>query len=166
MGEMNDFQIIRDARGLAAQLRMDFPDSNEALADTIDGEVSITDALYRLLISAEDDRTTCAALSTRISELEERRGRIERGMERKRALVLMVMQECGIKKIERPELTASVVPSPPKVIITDEPSIPEAYLRTKIEPNKSEILRALKAGEEVPGTLLSNPSSHLTIKRG
>jgi hypothetical protein len=163
---MSDFHVIRDAKTLARALRDAFPDGEEAFLDSIEGEgISITDALYRTLLSAEENRTFVAALSTRISELEERRSRIEATMEKKRAIVFGAMIECGIKKIDRDALTASVVASPVKCIVTDETALADEYVRVKREPAKSVILAALKDGREVAGATLSNPGQHLMVKR-
>lgn len=162
---MSDYTTIRDSRTLAARLRQEFPEAEDALADTVDGETDVTNALYRVLISAEDDRTSQAAIAIRIAELEERKDRFGRAEERKRALVLGAMLDCGIRFIDRPELRATVTPSPAKVIITDEPAIPAAYLKTVTSPMKAEIMRALKSGVKVPGCEMSNPASHLVVKR-
>lgn len=110
-----------------------------------------------------------AALKIRIAELEERLGRIEAAQERKRAIAVHAMQEFGIKRISAPEFTANIIPSPCKVIITNEAELPEGYWRQKPppppEPDRNLIKSVIQGGGTVPGAVLSNPSYHVTIRR-
>lgn len=162
---MNDHRTITTARSLAALLRVEFPDAEDAIADTIDGELDLTTALYRILVSAEENRTDAAAIAIRVHELEERKARFEATMEKKRALVLRTMEECGVTSFKRPEMSVNVVASQAKVIVTDETKLPPACVRVYREPMKAEIAKALKAGEVVAGATLGNPGTHLVIRR-
>lgn len=162
---MDDYHTIITAKNLASQLRDAFPDDLEALADTVEGETDVSNALYRILLSAEENRMFATAIKSRIEDLRVRMERFVTAEERKRAIVQSAMEQCNIRKIDRPEFSARLGPSPPKVIITEETALPEEYLRTTVEPNKSKIGAMLKTGATIPGAVLSNPSMHLTIKR-
>jgi len=43
------------------------------------------------------------------------------------------------------------------VVITDEQALPDAYIRTKREPDRVALLADLMQGEIIPGAVLSNP---------
>jgi len=72
------------------------------------------------------------------------------------------MRKTGEKKIEAGTFRISLQKNPPYAFITNETLIPEDYLRIipeKREPDKKLILEALKAGQEIPGALLSQGES-------
>lgn len=162
---MNDFGTVREALQLAAWLRANFPDVEDALADTVEGSVDIQSALYRVLLAAEEDRMAAWGLKSRIDELKARLARIEATEEKKRAIVQSTMEQIGIQKISRPEFSVSLVPSGPKVVITEETALPSDCVRVKSEPDKARIKVLLKAGQFVPGAELSNGGFHLMIRR-
>lgn len=57
------------------------------------------------------------------------------------------------RKLERPAYSMSYRRTPPGLQVTDPDLIPRRFLG---EPRKTDLLRALKGGEEVPGAVLSN----------
>jgi hypothetical protein len=76
-----------------------------------------------------------------------------------------VLESAQLRKLELPMATFSIRPSPPRVVVNCEiRELSEYYLRTKIEPNKTLIGAALKAGESVPGCTLSNQPDQLQIR--
>jgi len=165
------YHEIATAAWLVERIRAMFPDADEELlATAVEGETSLTECVTHVLRSAEDDRTLSAALHIRIAELEEREERLDRGIERKREIAVAAMERFGIKRIPAPDFTATLTPSPVRVIITDPALIPEGYMRQKPppppEPDKNLIRAVLQDGGVIPGATLSNPHSHVTIRRG
>ena len=70
-----------------------------------------------------------------------------------------------IKKVETPIGTISLKSNPPATDIFDESILPKKFLKEKVTytPSKTDIKKALQAGEEVPGARLVINTS-LTIK--
>src|SRR6266851_5185392 len=165
------YHEIATAAWLVERIKAVFPDADEELlATAVEGETSLTECVVHVLRSAEDDRTLSAALHIRIAELEERKERLDRGIERKREIAVAAMERFGIKRIPAPDFTATLTPSPQKVIITEQALIPEGYMRQKPppppEPDKALIKAMIQEGGQVPGAALSNPGFHVTIRRG
>jgi len=155
-----EYQYLRD------RLKTEFPDVDEdTLRDTLEGLSTLPEALAAVLRSYLDDLTFAAALGMRINDMQERLSRMEQRADKKREVVTSVMERADIKKLAEPDFTASLRPSPPAVVLTDEAQIPPAYW--KPQPPKLDrqgISAALKAGATVPGALLSNPVMVLSVR--
>jgi hypothetical protein len=109
------------------RLQADFPEADEdTLRDTLEGLSSLPEALAAVLRSYLDDLTLAAALGMRIDDMQERLSRIEHRADKKRELVTSVMERADLKKVAEPDFTASLRPSPPAVVVTDEGQIPQA----------------------------------------
>jgi hypothetical protein len=162
----NPFHNLIEHQYLRDRLQVEFPEADEdTLCDTLEGLSSLPEALAAVLRSYLDDLVLAAALGMRIDEMQERLSRIEHRADKKRELVTTVMERADIKKLAEPDYTASLRPSPPAVVVTDEGQIPEAYW--KPQPPKIDrqgISTALKAGGTVPGAVLSNPEMVLSVR--
>lgn len=139
-------------------------DDRECLLDTLEGLTDFQDQLAALARSAASDEAMLEGLTQYQVKLADRRSAIAARMATKRRIVLHYMEDAGIKKITKPDITISRRAIAPSVIITDESKIPSEYLRTKFEPDKTKIKEALKDGEPVPGAILSNGSETLALK--
>src|ERR1700693_3426053 len=149
--ELGEHQYLRD------RLKTEFPEADEqTLRDTLEGLSSLPEALAVLVRSYLDDLSLSAALGMRIGDMHERLSRIEHRAEKKRELVTSVMERADIKKLAEPDFTASLRPSPPAVVVTDEGQIPQAYW--KPQPPKLDrqgVSGGLKSGHPAPGAVLS-----------
>jgi len=88
---------------------------------------------------------------------------------RKESLVEYIknnMEACEIKKISCALFTITLVAGQEIVDIIDESAIPDDYVnvKTTVTPNKNEIKKALKNGEDIPGCKLSTGKSSIRIK--
>ncbi len=85
-------------------------------------------------------------------------------MERARLALCIAMEETGAPKIQSEFHVASVAKGAAVARITDPDAIPPAYMRQPAPViDKAAVLRALKAGEPVPGAAMSNSPPHLRI---
>lgn len=162
---------IAKATWLVAAIRNEFPDADEELlATAVEGETNLTESVVLVLRSAEEARALAAALKTRIHEMQERHDRIERGIEKKRTIAMQAMEQFGLRRVTAPDFTATLTPSPTKVIITAPELLPEGYWRHKPapppEPDKALIKSVLQDGGQIPGATLSNQCSHVHVRRG
>lgn len=155
------------AKSLLLTVRDVVAGDEQALADTIEGETNLTEA-----IAAADLRLLeLAALQDGIKEaakgLAERATRFEAQTERIRAAILNAMSETGLKKVELPTGTLSLGTSPQSVRIISEADLPTQYMVEKLElrPDKKALLDDLKAGQRIAGAELANGAPRLTVRR-
>lgn len=153
-------------QAMAAILR-DYPwlsDDEDFRRDVLDGQTSGMETLRKIVIALAEADGLAAGIAGTIEQLSERRKRHERRAETLRSLAYRIMAAADLTRVTLPEATLSLRPAPPKVVITDEASIPPVYLRTRIEPDKAAIRDALKSGEPVAGAALSNGEPALSVR--
>jgi predicted phage gp36 major capsid-like protein len=136
------------------------------LLDTLEGETELLEAIAQIdefILDAEADEAGAEAVITR---LKDRKDRAARRQERLRTIVTQVMDSAGLKTAKTAGGTYTLREVAPAVVVEDESLIPSAYF-TQSEPkiSKSKINEAVKAGETVPGTRMSNGGISLTIRR-
>jgi hypothetical protein len=121
--------------------------------------------LAALLRSQLDDLTLVEALKGRIGDMRARLARLEQRVATKREIAASVMERAEIKKITEPDFTASFGVSGPKVSVTCEEKIPSQYWKAQ-DPklDRLGLVVALKAGQTVPGALLTNGSSFISVR--
>lgn len=151
---------------LKERLTADFPDlDDETLADTLEGETSLNEALAGIVRSREEDLALIGGLKSRLEALKGRLDRFQERADRKRRLVTEVMARAKIKRIVEPDFTVSLRTSPPAVVVEDEASIPADYWKT--QPPKLDRLalgEALKSGKDVKGATLGEPKPSISIR--
>ena len=86
-------------------------------------------------------------------------------LERFKDYIKFNLKNMDIKKVETPIGTISLKSNPPSTDIFDESILPKKFFKEKVTytPSKTDIKKALQAGEEVPGARLVINTS-LTIK--
>lgn len=167
MSPNNLAAALAEFRVTVQQIRDAYPGlTDEDLSDTFEGEsLGLEAALLRTLRSAVEREATADALKEMARTMQARMARLAEGAQMLRAAVLNVMTEAGVKKIQAPDMSVSIGAGKQRVQVTDEELIPLDLCRTKIEPDKTKIGKALEAGQEVPGASLSNSVPVLTIRR-
>lgn len=110
----------------------------------------------------KEKRAEAAAIKAEKLALDKRQKSAEKTAERLTEYLAQVMAETGQQKVSTPRCTISWRKSS-AVEVEDETLLPEAFRRVKIEPNKTEIKKALQAGEAVPGARIAEGRS-LQIK--
>lgn len=159
------FETTRYQR-LKEQLIVEHSDiDEETLADTLEGLTDLNEIIAATIRSALEDEVVYGALKTRLDDIRARRDRIKQRAQTKRALCAMALSEAGLSKVLAPDLTISLRPSPPQLIIEDESRIPPIYWRTPApELSRRELTSALKSGDHVPGAHLGEPGLSLTVR--
>ena len=161
MNAVNELEQVRD------QLVAICPDieQDEALfADMLEGEAGDSLRIIEHLIDASVESDALAdAVTARQKDLAERKVRFEKRRDAYRTVALQVLERINLRKLERASWTASIRALPPPVHI-DETVLPEVWWRTKREPMKAEIRKALLAGDPVDGAQLGNAATGLSIR--
>jgi len=151
------YQLTHDLQAVEALLEN--PDTpREAVIDTLEG---ISGAIAEkgkgigaLLLNWEANekqvKEAANMMLARYTALKKRR-------ESLRDYLLERMEDAGIEQISCPEFELTVVKNPPSVEIEDADELPTAFLEVKIskQPVKKAIKKAIQAGEEVPGAILT-----------
>lgn len=153
-------------RALKERITMLDPDIDEAtLADTLEGVTDIHEILAALVRFALDDEAMAAGLRNRVLDLEERLQRLESRAEKRRHLARDTMIELDIKKIVSSDITISLRPGTPSLVIVDELLIPPRFWEPQ-QPklNRKGLWSELKRGDQIPGASLSNPQSILSVR--
>jgi stress response protein YsnF len=147
------------AQLIAAGIDETDPDFVELMAS----ETEILERLRRILRAARHTEAQSEALAGIVKDNRERKARLDNKAERLRGVVLQAMSDLGLKKLEGPDLTATVGAGKPKVVITDEAALPDDACVFKREPSKIAIAAALAEGP-VPGAEWANPQPVLTVR--
>lgn len=151
---------------LKERLEAEFPDlDDETLADTLDGETRLNEALAAVLRSREEDLALVTGLKARIETMRARLERFQDRAERKRGLVADVMVRADIRRLIMPDFTASLRTVPPGLIVEDEAQVPEAFWKPQAPKlDRAALGEALRRGETVAGAALGEARRSITIR--
>jgi len=138
-----------------------------ALTDTLEAlEGAFNDkavALVHVLINADSDVN---AIDVELKRLQARKQIIQNGQKRLKDYLRENMEACEIKKIDCPLFSITLAAGRSVAVITDESALPDDFVRVKtsIVPDKLNILKALKSGDDVPGAHIGKSVSSVRIK--
>jgi hypothetical protein len=151
---------------LRRQLTVDFPDADEdTIRDTLEGLSTLPEMLACALRSYLDDVALIAALGIRITDMQERITRFEQRAEKKRSVITSVMEQADLKKLSEPDFTVSFRITPPSLVVTAESEIPAAYWKPQpAKLDRQGLTSALRRGESVPGAVLGNGQSTISVR--
>lgn len=157
--ELAAAQFVMDAL-TAAGITQDDPDFDALFSSECDA----LERLKRMLRAARWAEANAKAVKDMEAEMKERRSRFEAKADTLRTIVKQAMATLDLKKIEAPDLTASLAAGKPSVVIEDEEAIPSQLCVIKRQPDKTAIKKALEQGETVPGAALSPATPILTVR--
>ena len=162
---MNQRDLIIEAE-LAAQIRAALAeaDDEDLIIDCVEGETSLFELIDRVMADDAEDAGHIAGIKVRQDDLRERKARLERRQSVRRSVVQAALDTAGIRKLERPEYTASLRAVPAGVEVTDPDALPDDLVRIKREPDKAAIKKALEAGP-VAGARLTNGGETISVRR-
>jgi hypothetical protein len=145
-----------------------FPDADqETLCDTVEGLTDLNEMLEAVVRSRDEDITLTEALKSRINEMNARLVRLRARADTKKEIVADAMDRAGIKKIEAPEFTISSRRTTPPLLVDDESAVPEKFWRPQpAKLDRSGLIAALKAGENISGAILGNGGITISVRRG
>ena len=140
-------------------------DSEDDLADTLEGLTNLNEMIAAVIRSALVDEALQQGLKVRLSEMKERMARLEQRSAKKRLLALEAMSEARLKKLEQPDFTASARSGVPGLVVLSEDGIPEDYWAPQPAKLDRQLLLAnLKRGKSIAGVHLGNPKPILSVR--
>lgn len=162
-------QLVREieaANLLRDQIRAIAGDDPDFIRDTIEGETSLREIIAQLVAQDGEDRAIVGGIETYEAGLANRKDRIKKRIEVRRALIASGLEAAGITKLETPTGTVSERKVAPSAIITDEAEIPSRYWKPQPPKlDKKAVTDALKQGETIPGATLSNGGKTISLSR-
>lgn len=133
-------------------------------ADVLEGETDINGILAKLVQEREAAYAMAEGVKIPVEDLRQRKARLERRGEGYDAAIRRVMDAAGLPKVTLPNATLSITNAAPSITVADESALPDQFWRTKREIDKTAINAAAKAGEEIPGVVVSNGGTRLTVR--
>ena len=149
---------VATLRGEDADLNLDV----DALLP--DAAADVDAAILGVLRAARHATALSESAKAMADDLAERARRFKARSDRLKGIALGAMDAMQRKKIEAPDLTASVRNGVPGVVVTDETALPDSYWRTTRSVDKAALAETLKAGEVVAGAELSNGMPSIQIR--
>ncbi|KKC39549.1 siphovirus Gp157 family protein [Devosia epidermidihirudinis] len=157
------------AKSLLSGLRADGEDDAELVADAIEGETDLLEAISEALAANDDDEALVIGLKAKEGQFEARRNAIQKRIERRTALIEQAMVATEQTTFRLPTATLTLAKRAPGVVIANEADIPARFWIAQERPapklDKAALKEALKAKEAVPGASLDNGSVSLTVRR-
>lgn len=157
MNSLSLYQLADEYRQLLELAASEEADeaSFSAALDAMQGEitaraVSLAQVARNLEAFEEQIEAAIEAMTQRANRAKHRANSI-------RAYLKAQMEIAGISKLDSPFFALALRKNPPKLIISEDALIPRDYLRIvpeRLEPNKPEITKALKAGADIDGCRL------------
>ncbi len=169
----SEFDIRRQieaAKSLLSDLReQEAADDEELVADTIEGETSLIEALQSALEQNDEDEALVIGLKAKEEQFATRRAAIQARIERRTALMERAMMETEQTTLRLPTATLTLAKRAPGLVIASESDIPARFWVAQPRPapklDKAALKEALKANETIPGATLDNGSVSLSVRR-
>ena len=137
----------------------------DTLLDTLEGATDFREALAAVIRSALDDECLCAALHGRVEDMRARLARLQRRAASKRQAACENMLAADVHRLQEADFTASLRRGPPAVDLVSPDDLPIEYLVPQPpKPDKRAILEALSRGALVPGAVLAEPKTSLSVR--
>jgi hypothetical protein len=160
---------VEAAKKLIASLHdMDATDDAELVADAIEGETGLIEALDAALAEIDECDILISGLDEKIKAFDARKKQQKDRAERIRALIEQALVSTDVQSLRLPSATISLSRRAPGLVITNEADIPARFWVEQERPapklDKKALADALKAGD-VPGASLDNGSLSLTVRR-
>jgi len=160
-------EIAEEYRQVAAMIDSDDEGMAIAVRDTLQAIGGAFEEKAQAVIAiAQNLEADCAVIDAEIERLQAiKKTRIGKANSLHEYL-RENMEATGIKKISCPLFSVTLAAGREVAVIDSEDAIPDELMavKTEIKPNKTEILRRLKAGEVVPGAHIERGQSSIRIK--
>lgn len=152
------YEISQDySQALVELEELDLPE--EAVRDTLEGlQGELEQKAVNVAAFIRNLENTARGIKEAEQAMAKRRRTIENRVKAIKDYLLTNMVHTGIQKIESPLFVLGVRKNPPSVVVDDPESLPADYRREviSVQPDKTGIKNALKAGQLVPGAHLVN----------
>ncbi|MDR9781633.1 siphovirus Gp157 family protein [Rhizobium redzepovicii] len=167
--EFNLGRQAEAAKRLMSNLRFQgIDDDQELVADTIEGETTLIEAIQAALAEIDECEIHIIGLKAKEAEFAERRRRLEERAGRVKATIEQAMITTEQESLRLPTATLTLAKRAPGLIVTNEADIPTRFWIEQERPAPKLDKKALRAAldeEPIPGATLDNGSRSLSIRR-
>jgi hypothetical protein len=158
------------AKKLLSTLKMTGDSEDEELvADTIEGETGLVEAIDAALTEIDESEILITGLKAKEEDFAERRRREENKVERIKALIEQAMLTTEQMSLKLPSATLTLTQRAPGLIVSNEADIPTKFWIEQERPapklDRKALTAALRAKEAIPGANLDNGSVALSVRR-
>jgi hypothetical protein len=142
-------------------------DDEQLKLDMFEGETDLFSIASRLLEANENDEGIIEALEQQIGARKVRKDRAELRIERRKSAISSLMDCAHITKLPLPEATVSLRTLKPRPKVVDVDALPAGFFteQTLRKPDHDVIADAFERGEEIPGVIVTNGGSSLSVRR-
>jgi hypothetical protein len=153
------------AQRLKEKLTAAYGEDAELVRDMIEAETSLHEQIGRAALELAAVEGEKDGIEIAIAKLKERLTRHCRKAEGIREAIQVALETAELPSLKTPAATLSMRASPPRVEITDPALLPAIFLiQPPPSPDKNAVKAALKAGETIPGAVLSNQPPALSVR--
>ena len=159
------FKLYEIANDYLGFLEADIPEEDlKECLESIEG--AFEEKASNILAVNETLKGDVSAIDEQIRRLQARKKAITTSQDNLKEYLRYNMEQTGMTKIKHPLFSVSLGKPTVTCDVIDTDFLPDEYVETvvSIKPDKRAILKALKAGDEVPGAVLSTGKSRLLIK--
>lgn len=143
------------------------PEDADLKRDMLEGETTLHEVVSQLLAEIEDDEGMIADLDEQVARRGIRMERAEKRIEARKAAIASLMDCAQETSLKLPEATVSLrtLKSRPKVV--DVAELPDEFVTVSEvrKANTEAIKAAFEAGQSIPGVMVTNGGSSLTVRR-
>jgi hypothetical protein len=134
---------------------------------TLEGESDLNEIVSALLAENEDDEGMIEAIKGQITVRRERIGRLENRIDARKRAITSLMDCARITKLPLPEATVSLRTLAPRPKVVDAAMLPAAFTieETIRKPDNDAIEEAMNHGADIPGVVMTNGGSSLSVRR-
>jgi translation initiation factor 2 alpha subunit (eIF-2alpha) len=156
---------IEAAQRLKEKLVATYGEDADLIRDMVEGETNLHEAIGIATLELATVEGMKDGIEIAIAKLKERLTRHCDRAQGIRDAIQAAMEAAELTSLKTPAATLSMRPSPPSVEITDQAQLPVIFLKQPPPTiDKKAISAALKAGETIPGAVLSNQPPALSVK--
>lgn len=170
MSGETEYQLRRQTEAAKALLAsLSAHDDDELVADAIEGETDLLEAIDAALSEMDECDVMVEGLKAKIEQFTERKRKTEDRKKRVQALIEQAMLTTEQQSFRLPTATLTLRKNAPGLIVQDESAIPSRFFVKQERPapklDKRGLLEAIKAKEEIKGATLDNGSVTLSVRR-
>lgn len=157
------------AKRLLARLRDEGYDDAELVADTIEGETAIHEAIAGAIDQIDQLDILIIGSKAKEEAIADRRKAMEKRAEFIRASIEQAMLATEQECIPLPTATVFIAKRKPNLIVENEADIPSEFFAPQEPPaprlDRKALMTALNEGRRIPGATLDNGTVSLSIRR-
>jgi hypothetical protein len=157
----------RDIDRVLDDLNAFLGDDEQLKLDMLEGETDLFSIIRQLLNENEADEGIILALEEQIGSRQLRKDRAKARIDRRKTAMSQLMDCAQTTKLGLPEATLSLRTLQPRPKVVDVDQLPDAFVKVSQvrKADNDAIAVAIEGGASIPGVVMTNGGSSLTVRR-